>query len=72
MIGSQRRTHRRTVEAVAAGTPPNEALAGNLSPLERTAVVITDRVGTMGSEARAEADYHVNQQILERLEAARG
>jgi uncharacterized membrane protein len=47
MIGSKRKTHRLTVEAVAAGTPPNQALAENLSPLERAAILITDRVGTM-------------------------
>jgi|GEM_PF-1676736 uncharacterized membrane protein len=47
MIGSQRRRHVAAVEAAAAGAPPNQAVIENFSPLDRLAVRITDRVGTM-------------------------
>jgi uncharacterized membrane protein len=48
MIGSRRRHYRATVQAAAAGTPPNQAVRENLSGLDRLAVVVTDRIGTMG------------------------
>jgi len=47
MIGSQRKRHIAAVEAAAAGAPPNQAVIENFSPLDRLAVRITDRVGTM-------------------------
>ena len=47
MIGSQRKHHVAAVEAAAAGAPPNQAVIENFSPLDRLAVRITDRVGTM-------------------------
>ena len=47
MIGSQRKHHIAAVEAAAAGAPPNQAVIENFSPLDRLAVRITDRVGTM-------------------------
>jgi uncharacterized membrane protein len=47
MIGSQRKRHVAAIEAAAAGTPPNQAVIENFSPLDRLAVRITDRVGTM-------------------------
>jgi uncharacterized membrane protein len=48
MIGSKRKVHRATIAAAAAGTPPNQAVAENLSTLDRLAIAITDKVGTMG------------------------
>jgi uncharacterized membrane protein len=48
MIGSQRKRHRAAVAAAASGTPPNKAVAENLSGLDRLAIRVTDRVGTMG------------------------
>jgi uncharacterized membrane protein len=48
MIGSKRKVHQVTVAAAAAGTPPNQAVVENLSPLDRLAIAITDKVGTMG------------------------
>ena len=47
MIGSQRKRHVAAVEAAAAGAPPNQAVIENFSPLDRLAVKVTDRVGTM-------------------------
>jgi uncharacterized membrane protein len=47
MIGSQRKHHIAAVEAAAAGAPPNQAVIENFSPLDRLAVRVTDRVGTM-------------------------
>jgi uncharacterized membrane protein len=48
VIGSRRKAHRAAVEAAAKGVPPNQAVKENLSRLDKVAVVITDRVGTMG------------------------
>ena len=47
MIGSQRKHHVAAVAAAAAGAPPNQAVIDNFSWLDRLAVKITDRVGTM-------------------------
>lgn len=47
MIGSQRKHHRAAIKAAAAGTPANQAVTDNFSPLDRLAVKVTDRVGTM-------------------------
>jgi len=47
MIGSQRKRHVAAVKAAAGGAPPNQAVIENFSPLDRLAVRITDRVGTM-------------------------
>ena len=47
MIGSQRKHHVAAIEAAAAGMPANEAVIDNFSPLDRLAVKVTDRVGTM-------------------------
>ena len=48
MIGSRRKHYHAAVRAAAAGTPPNQAVRENLSSLDRLAVRVTDRVGTMG------------------------
>jgi uncharacterized membrane protein len=48
MIGSQRKRHQAAIQAAAAGTPPNQAVVENFSGLDRLAIRITDRVGTMG------------------------
>lgn len=47
MIGSRRKRHQAAVKAAAAGTPPNQAVAENFSSLDRLAIQVTDRVGTM-------------------------
>lgn len=48
MIGSKRKHYRAAVKAAASGTPPNQAVAENLSVLDRAAIRATDKVGTMG------------------------
>ena len=48
MIGSRRKRYRAAVQAAASGTPPNQAVAENLSGLDRAAIRVTDKVGTMG------------------------
>ena len=48
MIGSKRKHYRAAVKAAASGTPPNQAVAENLSGLDRAAIRVTDKVGTMG------------------------
>jgi uncharacterized membrane protein len=48
VIGSKRKPYRAAVEAAASGTPPNQAVAENLSGLDRLAIRVTDKVGTMG------------------------
>ncbi len=48
MIGSHRRAHQATVDAAAKGVAPNDAMKENLSRLDKVAIVITDRIGTMG------------------------
>jgi uncharacterized membrane protein len=48
VIGSQRRSHKAAIAAAAKGVPPNDAVKENLTHLDRVAVVITDRIGTMG------------------------
>jgi len=47
MIGSKRKHHVAAVEAAAAGAPANQAVIDNYSALDRLAVGITDRVGSM-------------------------
>lgn len=47
MIGSKRKRHQATLKAAAAGTPPNQAVTENYSGLDRLAIRVTDRVGTM-------------------------
>jgi uncharacterized membrane protein len=47
MIGSQRKRHVAAIEAAAAGAPANQAVIDNYSRLDRLAVRITDRVGSM-------------------------
>ena len=47
MIGSRRKRHQAAVKAAAAGTPPNQAVTENFSGLDRLAIRVTDRVGTM-------------------------
>jgi uncharacterized membrane protein len=47
MIGSKRKHYHAAVQAAASGTPPNRAVRENLSALDRLAVRVTDRVGTM-------------------------
>ena len=48
MIGSQRKRHVATKAAAAGGMPPNQAVSENLSGLDRLAIKVTDRIGTMG------------------------
>jgi uncharacterized membrane protein len=48
VIGSQRKRQVAAKAAAAAGTPVNQAVAENLSGLDRLAVKVTDRIGTMG------------------------
>lgn len=48
MIGSRRKRHRAAIKAASAGTPPNQAVMENLSGLDRAAIAVTDKVGTMG------------------------
>jgi uncharacterized membrane protein len=47
MIGSKRKRHQAAIAAAAAGTPPNQAVVENFSGLDRPAIRVTDRVGTM-------------------------
>lgn len=48
MIGSKRKHYGAAVQAAATGTPPNQAVRENLSGLDKLAIKVTDRVGTMG------------------------
>jgi uncharacterized membrane protein len=48
VIGSRRKSHKAAIEAAASGVAPNEAVKENLSRLDKVAVVVTDRIGTMG------------------------
>jgi uncharacterized membrane protein len=48
VIGSSRKAHRAAIEAARKGVAPNDAVKENLSRLDRLAVVVTDRIGTMG------------------------
>jgi uncharacterized membrane protein len=48
MIGSQRKRHQAAVAAAAAGAPPTAAVVENYSALDRLAIKVTDRIGTMG------------------------
>ena len=48
MIGSRRKRHQAAIKAASAGTPPNQAVIDNLSGLDRAAIAVTDKVGTMG------------------------
>jgi uncharacterized membrane protein len=48
MIGSKKKRHSAAVKAAGSGTPPNEAVRESLSGLDRLAIKVTDRVGTMG------------------------
>ncbi|HLA81391.1 MAG TPA: DUF1003 domain-containing protein [Thermoleophilia bacterium] len=48
MIGSRKKHYGAAVRAAASGTPPNQAVRENLSGLDRLAIKVTDRVGTMG------------------------
>jgi uncharacterized membrane protein len=48
VIGSQRKSHKAAIAAAAKGVPPNDAVKENFTRLDRVAVVITDRIGTMG------------------------
>jgi uncharacterized membrane protein len=48
VIGSRRKAHQAAIAAVGKGVPPNDAVKENLSRLDRVAIVITDRIGTMG------------------------
>jgi uncharacterized membrane protein len=47
MIGSKRKRHQAAIEAAAAGTPPNQAVVDTYSGLDRLAIWVTDRIGTM-------------------------
>jgi uncharacterized membrane protein len=48
VIGSHRKAHLAAIEAAKEGVAPNDAVKENLSRLDKVAVVITDRIGTMG------------------------
>jgi uncharacterized membrane protein len=48
VIGSRRKGHQAAIAAVGKGVPPNDAVKENLSRLDTVAIVITDRIGTMG------------------------
>ena len=48
MIGSRRKAHQAAIEAAKKGTPTNQAVTESFSTLDRVAVAITDRIGTMG------------------------
>ncbi len=48
MIGSRRKGHQAAIAAVGKGVPPNDAVQESLSRLDKVAVAITDRIGTMG------------------------
>jgi uncharacterized membrane protein len=48
VIGSQRKAHHAAVEAAKQGVPPNQAVTESFSALDRVAIAITDRIGTMG------------------------
>lgn len=47
MIGSQRARYRAAVNAAARGQNPNDAVTSNYSRLDRMAIVVTGKVGTM-------------------------
>lgn len=47
MIGSKRKPHQAAILAAADGTPANQAVLENLSGLDRLAIWVTDRIGTM-------------------------
>jgi uncharacterized membrane protein len=47
LIGSNRKRYRATVESAAQGTPPNQAVTDNYSALDRIAIAITGKIGTM-------------------------
>jgi uncharacterized membrane protein len=47
VIGSHRKRYRATVEAAAHGQNPNDAVTENYSGLDRLAIAITGKVGTM-------------------------
>lgn len=47
MIGSHRKRYRAAVEAAARGVNPNEAVTDNYSALDRFAVALTGKIGTM-------------------------
>jgi uncharacterized membrane protein len=48
VIGSHRKAHLAAIEAAKRGVAANDAVKENLSRLDKVAVVITDRIGTMG------------------------
>jgi uncharacterized membrane protein len=48
VVGSHRKAHQATIEAAKKGVAPNDAVQENLSRLDKLAVVVTDRIGTMG------------------------
>ena len=48
MIGSRRKHHQAAIKAASAGTPPNQAVRENFSALDRAAIAVTDKAGTMG------------------------
>lgn len=47
MIGSKRARYRAAVDAAARGVNPNDAVTSNYSKLDRLAIVVTGKVGTM-------------------------
>jgi uncharacterized membrane protein len=47
LIGSQRKRYRATVADAAGGMNPNDAVTSNYSRLDKIAIAITGKVGTM-------------------------
>jgi uncharacterized membrane protein len=47
VIGSHRKRYRAAVDAAARGVNPNEAVTSNYSGLDKFAVGLTGRIGTM-------------------------
>ena len=47
MIGSKRKRYRAAVDAAARGQNPNDAVTDNYSQLDKLAIVVTGKVGTM-------------------------
>jgi uncharacterized membrane protein len=47
MIGSKRHRYRAAVEAAAHGQNPNDAVTDNYSRLDKLAVILTGKIGTM-------------------------
>jgi uncharacterized membrane protein len=47
MIGSHRKRYRAAIDAAARGVNPNDAVTDNYSALDKLAIAVTGRIGTM-------------------------